>query len=83
MHDDQKARLLQESRVDREQAMATQLLLILQIALSRMKWLDATAMESIAPLEKPEAKQARKRAAFAAQKIYADAVCESTFGGKG
>jgi hypothetical protein len=54
--------------------MATQLLLIFQIALSRMKWLDATAMESIAPLEKPEAKQARKRAAFAALKIYANAV---------
>ena len=54
--------------------MATQLLLIFQIALSRMKWSDATAMESIAPLKKPEAKQARKRAAFAALKIYADAV---------
>jgi hypothetical protein len=48
-----------------------------------MTWSDATAIKSIVPLEKPEAKPARKRAAFAAQKIYADAVCESTFGGKG
>jgi hypothetical protein len=39
-----------------------------------MKWADAIAMESIVPLKKPEAKQARKRAAFAAPKIYADAV---------
>ena len=54
--------------------MATQLLLIFQIALSRMKWSDAMAMKSIVPLEKPEAKQARKRAAFAALKIYANAV---------
>jgi hypothetical protein len=54
--------------------MATQLLLIFQIALSRMKQSDAIAMESIVPLEEPEAKQARKRAAFAALKIYADAV---------
>ena len=54
--------------------MATQLLLIFQIALSRMKRPDAIAMESIAPLDKPEAKQAQKRAAFAALKIYANAV---------
>jgi hypothetical protein len=61
----------------------TQLLPIFQIAPSMMKWSDAAAMKSIVPLEKPEAKQARKRAAFAAQKIYADAVCEPTSGGKG
>jgi hypothetical protein len=54
--------------------MATQLLLIFQIALSRMKRSDAIAMESIVPLEEPEANQAKKRAAFAALKIYADAV---------
>ena len=54
--------------------MATQLLLIFQIALSRMKRPDAIAMESIVLLKKPEAKQARKRAAFAALKIYANAV---------
>ena len=63
--------------------MATQLLPSFQIALSRVKWSDATAMESIVPLEKSEAKRARKRAAFVARKIYADAVYESTFGGKG
>jgi hypothetical protein len=63
--------------------MVTQLLPSFQIALSRMKWSDATAMESIAPLEKSEAKQAQKRAAFAARKVYADAVYESTYGGKG
>jgi hypothetical protein len=54
--------------------MATQLLPIFQIALSRMKWPDAIAMESIAPLNKPEAKQVRKRAAFATLKIYANAA---------
>ncbi len=50
--------------------MATPLLQSFEIALSRMKWSDATAMESIVPLEKSEAKQARKRAAFVARKIY-------------
>jgi hypothetical protein len=54
--------------------MATQLLLIFQIALSRVKQSDAIAMKSIAPLNKPEAKQAQERAAFAALKIYASAV---------
>jgi hypothetical protein len=54
--------------------MATQLLSIFQIALSRVKWSGATVMEPIAPLGKPEAKRTRKRAAFAALKIYAEAV---------
>jgi hypothetical protein len=34
--------------------MATQLLLIFQIALSRMKWSDATAMESMAHSRNPK-----------------------------
>ena len=63
--------------------MVTQLLPSFQIALSRMKWSDATAMESIVPLEIPEAKQTRRRAAFATRKTYAGTVCESTYGGKG
>ena len=62
-----------------DRAMATRMRLSFQVALSMIKWSDATVMESIAPLEKPEAKQARERAAFAVRKVYADTLSRPCF----
>jgi hypothetical protein len=74
MHDDRKSRLLQEPRVDRGSSDGDSASPDLPDCAVADEVVGSHCHGIDCPLEKPEAKQAQKRAAFAALKIYADAV---------